>query len=192
MLAGGVLTYGALTGRVPLPDWVRSRLPGQDEHGLIVERGCTILRPREELYQFWRTFENLPRVMPHLQAVTPSGDGRSHWVTSGPAGTTVEWDAEIVEERPNELIRWQSLPGAQVANRGAVRFAPAPGDRGTEVRVGLEYDPPAGALGATIAQFFGEGADRQVRESLRRFKSVMETGEIPTNDNQPMGTCRKG
>jgi uncharacterized membrane protein len=130
--------------------------------------------------------------MPHLQSVTVTDDRRSHWVTSGPAGKTVEWDAEIVDERPDELIRWQSLPGAQVANRGEVRFVPAPGDKGTEVRVSLEYSPPAGALGATIAQIFGQGPDRQVREAVRRFKSIMETGEVPTNDGQPMGTCLRG
>ncbi len=188
--AGGAIAYASATGRAPLPDWVRSRLPAEGDRGLVVERGFTILRPREDLYRFWRDFENLPRFMPHLQSVTVTGDRRSHWTTSGPAGTTVEWDADLVEERPNELLRWESLPGSQVENRGEVRFSPAPGDRGTEVRVRLEYEPPAGIAGATVAQLLGEGADRQVRESVRRFKSLMEAGEIPTNDGQPMGTCR--
>ena len=193
VLVGGGIAYATLTGRAPLPGTLRSRLPvGQREQGLVVERGVTIQRPRDELYRFWRDFENLPQVLPHLRSVTAGPNGRSHWVTSGPAGRSVAWDAEIVEERANELIRWQSRPGAQVANRGEARFVPAPGGRGTEVRVCLAYEPPAGAVGATLAQLFGQGADRQVREALRHFKSLMEAGEIPTNDGQPMGTCGVG
>ncbi|MDI3339904.1 MAG: SRPBCC family protein [Sphaerobacter sp.] len=188
--AGGALAYVGLTGRVAAPGWVQSRLPARGERGLVVERAVTVLRPPEELYGVWRTLENLPRFMPHLQAVTASGDGRSHWVAAGPAGSTVEWDARIVAEQPNELLRWESLPGARVPHRGEVRFSPAPGERGTEVRVRLEYDRPAGLLGATVAQLVGRGADRQVREGLRRFKRIMETGEIPTNDGQPRGRCR--
>ncbi|HEX2988334.1 MAG TPA: SRPBCC family protein [Chloroflexota bacterium] len=188
-VAGSAIAYRAATGHAPLPNWVTSRLPRQGVQGLVVDRGFTVLRPREELYQFWRNFENLPHFMTYLKSVTPSGDGRSHWVAAGPAASTVHWDAEIVEDRPNELIRWQSIAGSQVANRGEVRFDPAPGDRGTEVRVHLEYEPPAGVVGATIAQVLGQGADRQVRESLRQFKSLMEAHEIPTNDDQPWGTC---
>ena len=190
-VAGGALAYGGLTGKAPLPDWLRSRFPRADGQGFEVERALTVQYPREEVYAFWRNFENLPRFMGYLEAVTITGEGRSHWVAKGPVGTTIEWEAEIVEERPNELIRWQSLPGAQVANRGVVRFEPAPGNRGTEVRVKLTYDPPGGQIGATLAQVFGQGADRQVRESLRNFKHILETGEIPTNDNQPMGRCLK-
>ena len=118
VLVGGGIAYATLTGRAPLLGALRSRVPvGEREQGLVVERGVTIQRPTEELYRFWRDFEHLPPVLPHLMSVTAGPDGRSHWVTSGPAGRSVAWDAEIVEERPNELIRWQSLPGAQVANR---------------------------------------------------------------------------
>lgn len=190
-LAGGAIAYGSATGQLPLPGWVRSRLPVRGERGLVVDRAFTILRPIEDVYGYWRDFERLPSFMPYLRSVTTTDGGRSHWVANGPAGTTVEWDAVILDDRPNELIRWESLPGAQVPNRGVVRFDPAPGDRGTEVRVHLEYDPPAGRLGATIAQLLGEGADRQVRESLRRFKSIVESGVAPTNDDQPMGSCLK-
>lgn len=189
-LAGGALVYAGVTGRISVPEWLQARLPARGERGLVVERAVTVLRPRDELYRFWRSFENLPRFMPYLQSVTTGADGRSRWVTSGPAGTTVAWEAEIVEERPDELIRWRSLPDAQVSTQGEVCFEPAPGGRGTEVRVRFEYDPPAGLLGATIAQIVGQGADRQVRESIRRFKSLMEAGEIPTTDGQPRGGCR--
>ena len=192
-IAGGALAYAGVSGRTPLPDWLRSRLPRAEAEGLVVRRAITIQRPAEELYAFWRDFEHLPRFMGYVRSVTVQDPGgRSHWVASGPAGTTVEWDARIVAEEPNSLIRWESLPGARVANRGEVRFQPAPAGRGTEVRVRLEYEPPAGMVGATLAQVLGQGADRQVRESLRNFKQLMEAGEIPTNDHQPMGTCLNG
>ena len=118
--------------------------------------------------------------------------GRSHWVTRGPAGSRLEWDAEIVEDQPGALIRWHSLPGAQVPNRGEVRFLSAPAGRGTEVHLRLDYEAPGGQLGASLAQLLGAGADRQVRESLRSLKQLMEAGEIPTNDHQPMGSCKEG
>ena len=152
-----------------------------------VRRSVTIIKPRAEVYCLWRRFENLPRFMDHLQAVTEAGDGTSPWVAKAPAGREVAWDAEIVVHRPNELISWRSRPGADVANGGEVRFADAPAGRGTEVRVTLGYDPPAGAVGAALAKVFGEEPDQQVREDLRRFKQVMEAGEIPTTEGQPSG-----
>ena len=192
-LAGGALAYGSLSGKAPLPSWLRARLPQPaTDRALLVKRAVTIQRPPEELYAFWRDFTHLPRFMRYLQSVTVQPGGRSHWVANGPAGSRVEWDAEIVEERPGALVRWQALPGAQVPNRGEVRFQPAPAGRGTEVRVRLEYEPPAGSFGATLAQLLGQGADRQVRESLRNFKQLMEAGEIPINEHQPRGTCLKG
>jgi uncharacterized membrane protein len=189
---GGALAYAGLVGKAPRMDWLRTRLPATGEHGLLVTRAVTILRPAGELYAFWRDLSNLPRFMGYLEAVRVAESGRSHWVTRGPAGSRLEWDAEIVEDQPGELIRWQTLPGAQVPNQGEVRFRDAPAGRGTEVRVRLEYMAPAGQLGASLAQLLGEGADRQVRESLRNFKQLMEAGEIPTNDHQPMGSCKEG
>src|SRR5579875_1956057 len=121
-----------------------------------VQKAITINRPAAELYAYWHDFENLPRFMAHLDAVRATGAGRSHWTATAPANQTVEWDAEVVEDRPNALIAWRSLDGAAVTNSGAVRFTPAPGDRGTEVHVDLRYDPPAGALGAAVAKLFGE------------------------------------
>ena len=143
-----------------------------------VRKSLIINRPPEELYQFWRDFENLPRFMQHLESVRVTGEGRSHWVAKAPAGTTVEWDAEITEDRPNELIAWRSLEGADVENAGSVRFEPAPGNRGTIVRVEIEYNPPGGALGAAVAWLFGEEPGQQAQDALRCFKQVMETGEV--------------
>ena len=145
-------------------------------------RALTVNRPVSEVYAFWRELENLPRFMRHVESVRTTGPGRTHWTVKGPAGSSVEWDAEIVEERPNELIAWRSLPGASVENAGSVRFRRTPGTDGTEVRVCLEYHPPAGRLGLAIASLFGEEPEQQLKEDLRRFKQVMETGEISRSD----------
>lgn len=151
--------------------------------GIIrTKRSITVRRPVEEVYAFWRDFQNLPRFMRHLESVTVTGDGRSHWVAKAPAGQTVEWDAETTDDRPNELIAWRSLPGADVYNAGTVRFAPAPGDRGTEVRVDLEYEPPFGKAGSKLAMLFREEPGQQVHDDLRHFKQVMEIGEIVLSD----------
>src|SRR5262249_46834300 len=152
-----------------------------------VEQAVTINRPAADLYRFWRSFENLGRFMAHLESVKDLGNGRSHWVARGPLGTRVEWDAEVYTERPNELIGWRSLPGSGVDAAGRVHFAPARGARGTEVRVSLKSAPPAGKLGAAVAGLFGEAPGSQVREDLRRFKQLMEAGEIPTTAGQPRG-----
>ena len=123
---------------------------------LEVKRSVTVNRSPEEVYRFWREFENLPRFMQHLEAVRTSGGTRTHWVAKGPAGATVEWDAETVEDRPNERLSWRSLAGSDVRNEGVVRFVKAPADRGTEVHVEIRYEAPAGKLGATVAKLFGE------------------------------------
>jgi uncharacterized membrane protein len=151
--------------------------------GLDYVNAITINRTPEELYRFWRDFRNLPRFMEHLESVEVIDEKRSHWKAKAPAGTTVEWDAEIVEETPNELISWRSLEGSTVENYGTVRFTRAPGDRGTEVRVEVEYNPPAGALGAAIAKLFGEAPEQQIKGDLCRFKQVMETGEVVKSDS---------
>ena len=125
--------------------------------------------------------------MEHLQAVTVSGGNRSHWVAKAPLGQSVEWDAEIHNERENELIAWRSLEGSQVETAGSVHFTPAQAGRGTEVRVNLKYNPPAGQIGIALAKLLGEAPDQQIRDDLRRFKQVMESGEIPTTAGQPSG-----
>jgi uncharacterized membrane protein len=185
--AGGYLLYRSLTGHCAAYAALGVTTARSAGDPLHVEKSLTVERPAEELYSFWRDFTKLPRFMKHLESVTVSGDRRSHWVAHGPAGTNVEWDAEITEDRPNELIAWRSLPGADVANAGTVRFEPATGGRGTVVRVAIDYTPPAGALGAAVAKLFGEEPRQQVEGDLRRFKSIMEAGEIPTTTGQPEG-----
>lgn len=146
-----------------------------------VERSVTIDMPPDELYRFWRNFENLPRIMDHLESVTMLDGRRSHWKAKAPVGQLVEWDAEIIHEEPDRLISWRSVDEATVPNAGSVHFDEATGVRGTVVKVVLEYQPPGGRLGALVARFFGENPDDQVREDLRRFKSMMEAGEIPNS-----------
>jgi uncharacterized membrane protein len=157
--------------------------------GLHVSVSYTIQKNEQELYAFWRNFENLPRFMYHLQSVTRIDDQRSHWVVRGPAGMSVKWDAEIINDQPHRLISWRSVENADVHNAGSVTFAPAPGGRGTEVRVEIEYIPPAGRLGQAVAWLFGEEPHQQISDDLRRFKQLMETGEVPTTEGQPRGQC---
>ena len=158
-------------------------------HGFKVEESVLVNRPAAELFRYWRNSENLGRFMQNLQSVTVHGS-RSHWVACGPLGMKVEWDAEIYTERENELIGWRSLEGSAVDTAGSVHFVPQGHDRGTLVRVALKYDPPGGKAGAVLAGLFGKAPESLVREDLRRFKRVMETGEIPTTEGQPKGTCR--
>jgi uncharacterized membrane protein len=157
---------------------------GQTKEGqaMDVRQAITINRPPDEIYQFWRDFTNLPRFMHHLEEVRVLDERRSHWEAKAPAGQAVEWDAEIIDDHPNEWIAWRSLPGADVENAGTVRFAPAPGGRGTEVRVELHYAPPAGPLGKAVAALFGEEPAQQVRDDLRALKQVLETGEVVHSD----------
>jgi uncharacterized membrane protein len=140
-----------------------------------VRRSIEIARPREELYAIWRDFSNLPRFMSHLDRVDVLSDTKSHWVTKGPAGIRVEWDAEIVDERENEWIAWQAVEPAEVPNNGTVMFRDAPsGD--TEIFVTLEAQPPGGKLGELVARMFGKSPDRQVRMALEKFKEMAEGG----------------
>jgi uncharacterized membrane protein len=147
-----------------------------------VKKSLIINSTPEKLYQFWRDFQNLPQFMKHLESVEVKGDGRSHWVAKAPAGTRVEWDAEITEDRPNELIAWRSLEGSDVYNTGSVRFKSAPGERGTIVVVELEYNPPGGVIGASVAKLFGEEPEQQIYDDLRCLKQVIETGEVVVSD----------
>jgi len=154
-----------------------------------VEQAVTITRLRDDLYRFWRNFENLPRFMDNLESVRVLDDGVSHWVAKGPAGARVEWDAEVHNEIENELIAWRSLPGSEVDYAGSVHFTPAP-NNGTDVRVILRYSPRAGKFGSTVARLAGDDPQRQVADDLRRFKQVMEAGEFQNSSSIPIRTSR--
>lgn len=184
---GGALVWRGITGVCPMYKSMGISTASEQSQGIDVEQTIIINRSQEELYTFWRNFENLPQFMNHLESVTIKSDKRSHWVAKAPAGTTVEWDADITDERANEYIAWHSQPGADVENGGFVEFTPATGGRGTLVRVRLTYNPPAGKLGALVAKLFGEEPDQQISEDLRRFKRIMETGEIATTEGQSHG-----
>ena len=148
------------------------------ELGVRVDEEMPIHKSPQELYRFWRNLENLPRFMEHLHSVNVVSERVSHWVARGPAGFKVEWDAEIVNDIENELIGWRSLQGSQVDNGGSVRFDPMDEGRGTMVRVSLQYNPPAGYVGSLIARMFGDAPERTIAKDLRRFKELMETGNI--------------
>jgi uncharacterized membrane protein len=148
-----------------------------------VEKSIIIDKSPEELYSFWRDFENLPRFMNHLESVNSVGFNRWHWVAKGPAGTRPEWDAEIYNEKPNELIAWRSLDGT-VTNAGSVHFEPAPGARGTQVKVVLNYNAPGGKVSALLAKLFGQEPGQMIEGDLRRLKQILETGEVARVEGQ--------
>jgi uncharacterized membrane protein len=150
----------------------------QGNLGVKIDRAVLINAPADRLYRFWRNLENLPRIMSHVEAVHVQGTRRSHWTVAGPAGKTLEWDAEIVNEKPFEVIGWRSIGHADVEHAGSVRFEPGPDGRSTVVRVSLQYDPPAGIVGHAVAALFGEDAGRQIEEDLANFKRAVESGRI--------------
>lgn len=156
--------------------------------GIHAKANCIVNRSPDEVYRFWRSFQNLPRFMKHLASVEDLGEGRSRWKAKGPAGTEVEWEATIIADVPGEVITWRSLENADVDNAGAVRFEAAPGGRGTIVKVNIQYNPPAGVVGATVAKLFGEEPGQQLDDDLRRFKQVLEVGEVVVSDATLMGT----
>lgn len=151
-----------------------------------VEKAIAIDKSPEELFSFWRQFDNLPRFMKHLESVTCTGINRSHWVAKGPGGKNVEWDAEIYNEKPNEMIAWRSLEGADIVNAGSVHFK-ALGVRGTEVKVVLNYNLPGGKLSALFAKLFGSEPGQMIADDLRRLKQILETGEAATTEGQTSG-----
>jgi uncharacterized membrane protein len=194
--AGGALMYRGATGHCPMyaaagintasdREGTRDALSGA--RGVIVEEAVTINAPADRLFAFWRNLEQLPRFMDHLVSVRQIDERRSHWVAKAPRGRTVEWDAEIINEIPGELIGWRTLDGSDVVSAGSVRFKRAAGNRGTEVRVHLQYEPPAGKVGATVAWLLGHEPSQTIREDLRRFKQLIEAGEVPTTAGQPRG-----
>jgi uncharacterized membrane protein len=184
VLSSAPLLYRGLTGRWPdvLDTYVdlgstKAALGG--DGGLHVRESVRLEVPVADVYRFWRRLDNLPRFMTHLERVTETPGGSSHWAAAGPAGLTVEWDAEFVNEIENKRLAWRSLPGSDVVTVGSVTFDTVRGGRSTQVTVHLQYAPPAGRAGALIAALFGRAPSRIIREDLRRFKQLLEAGEAP-------------
>jgi uncharacterized membrane protein len=183
--AGAGLVYRGASGHCPLYaaldiDTSDKPLPARPEEyftrGIHVEETLSIHKSPEELYAFWRDFSNLPRIMHNVKSVKCLDENRSHWVAQGPMGFSVEWDAEIINDEPNQTIAWRSLADAEVDNAGSVRFVSAPDGRGTEVKVVIDYIPPAGRVGAAIAKMFGADPETEICRDLRRLKEAMEAG----------------
>lgn len=188
-VAGAALLHRGVTGHCNTYEalGISTNSPGKDSAAVAkdvhVEKSILIDKSPEELYTFWRSFENLPRFMKHLESVSCTGLNRSHWVAQGPTGN-VEWDAEIYNDKPNELIAWRSLPGSDITNAGSVRFTRL-GGRGTEVKVVLNYNAPGGKLSALMAKLFGREPGQMIADDLRRLKQILETGEVATTEGQP-------
>jgi uncharacterized membrane protein len=194
-LAGFGLIGRGISGFCPISTAIGRNTASRDtrhalggSRGVLVESSVTIQRPRQEVYSYWRQLENLPTFMGHLEDVSDLGGGRSSWRAKGPLGSKVSWQAEIITDTPSELISWRTLPDSDVVSAGSVWFRPS-GKQGTEVCVKLQYDPPAGKVGATVAWLLGEDAQHEIDEDLRRFKQLLETGELSTGDRN--GSPRK-
>ncbi len=185
-LAGGLIVVGAGLAYAAAKAIKNASVEevARDAH---VETSIMIDKSPEQLYAFWRDFKNLPLFMKHLESVVSLDNGRTHWVAKGIGGIKVEWDAEIYNEIENELIAWRSVDNADVVNAGSVRFQAAPTGHGTYVRVTLNYNPPAGSVGASLAQLLGTEPGQLIKEELRRFKQLVETGEITTIEGQSSG-----
>lgn len=196
LLAGASLIYRGLTGQCSVYralgiNTTRSFSPAvgvRAQHGCKVEQRLAIQRPAEELYRFWRQPDKLAQVLGHVRSIKAIDDKRTHWVAEAPLGGTVEWDAEIINQREPELIAWRSLPGSQVDTAGSVHFEPLGHGRGTMVTVSLKYEPPGGKITAAAADLFGAGCAARIKEDLHRFKNMAEAGEIPTTQGQPRGS----
>lgn len=182
ILAGAGLAYAAVKTIQSAADSI-----AREVH---IETSVTIDKTPAELYVFWRDFKNLPLFMKSLESVTVLDESNSHWVAKGVGAGKVEWDAEIYNEKESELIAWRSLESADVVNAGSVRFEKAPRDRGTYLRVTINYNPLAGKLGTTLAQLLGGEPQQLIKEDLRRLKQLMEAGEIPTIDGQTSGRAQ--
>jgi uncharacterized membrane protein len=172
------LLYRGIAGRWPLigphlrRDDTKVALGG--DRGIRVRESVRLEVPVEHVYRSWRRLDNLPRFMTHLNQVTEEADGRSHWIAAGPAGLAVEWHAEVINDIPNKLLAWRSLPGSDVVTAGSVNFRGLPGGRSTQVTVNLQYAPPAGEAGGLVASLFGREPSQTVRKDLRQFKELLE------------------
>lgn len=163
-------------------DAIKHHHDRQEPDSAVATRAVTIMRPREEVYGYFRRFSNLASFMENVERIDELDDKRSHWVIKAPAGRTVEWDAVVTADEPNRRIAWETAPGADVKNHGSVTFKDAPGGRGTEVHAAIVYEPPGGELGKIVAALFQKEPGMQAKRDLRRFKMLMETGEISTTE----------
>ena len=165
---------------------------GEKDSGIQIRERIRVNKSADELYRFWRDFENLPKVMSHLEKVTTKDGKRSHWVAKGPANTKVEWDAVITDERPNDTIAWRAVSDADVPNEGAVKFRRV-GLNSTDIIVSLTYHPPGGKLGEQVAKSFGEEPSQQISDDLEKFKQEVESGKMSlTSSTTTAGTTRTG
>ncbi|MBP2294884.1 SRPBCC family protein [Azospirillum rugosum] len=180
----GLGDLGDVAERLP---GVAGLLPAAQREPTTTQANVTVAAPPDKLFRHWRNFRNLTELFPHLDAVEVLSDTESRWKAHGPGGVEVVWHSALDKVRENELITWHTLEGAQLPHRGSVMFKPAPGDRGTEVRLTLVYQPPAGAGGRAVSRLFGSAPEQQAREALRRLKRIMEAGELPTIEGQPRG-----
>jgi uncharacterized membrane protein len=198
-ILGGSLVYRGITGHCEVYKTLginhsknrNSNVSVRHGEGHKVEKSINVNKSPEELYSFWRDFKNLPRFMTRLESVRVLDDERSYWTAKNPAGTTIEWAAEIINDKENELIAWRSLEGAGLPNAGSVHFEKAPNGHETQVRVVFSYEPPGGIIGAAIAKLFGVSPEQQLEEDLRRFKQLMETGETVLIEGQSSGRLAK-
>lgn len=175
---GGYLIYRGAAGKDPLMD--AAGMGGGSSTSskpIFVEHSVVIDKPAQAVYAYWRKLDNLPHIMSHLESVATLDERRSRWVAKAPLGSHVEWEAEIVNDKPGERIGWHSLPGATVDNAGSVQFESLPAG-GTRVHVALSYRPPAGPLGAAVAKLFGEEPSQQIADDLGRFKEAFESGQL--------------
>jgi uncharacterized membrane protein len=192
--AGTYLVLRGASGYCPINKVLHIDTAHPETIGFEVTSSVTILKPREEVYQFWRQLENLPRFMQYLEDVKQTSPKHSHWVARIPKNiiyketlTTIEWDAEITQEEENSRIAWRSLPHSEVENSGEVLFMDAPSNRGTEVHATICYHPPAGAVGQLAAKLLNPAFKELVKQDVRRLKRLLEGGEIPTIIGQPSG-----
>lgn len=186
-LVGGAVLVGAGLAYAAAKVISKSVVGDAVARDVHLETSIAIDKSREELYAFWRDFKNLPQFMRNLESVTELSHTQSHWVAKGPGGSRIEWDAEIYTEKVNELISWRSLADADFVNAGSVRFHAGPEGHGTFVRVTMNYNPPAGKVGATLVQLLGAEPAQLIKEDLRRLKQIMEAGEIATVAGQTSG-----
>jgi len=192
-----VASFAAVAGILAVDTFAAIQLTRHAGHPLVsgvaaptdlyFETSVATTRSPEECYRFWRDLQNLPRFMENVQSVQALDERRFHWVAKGPAQTTMEWDSEITEDRPGAALAWRTLEGAQVPNAGSVIFEPTGNGRGTIIRLSIHYSPPGGRLTASLARVLRQDPQAQVREDLRRFKQLLETGEIATTRGQPTG-----